>query len=74
MQKDSGQVERIGESGEKKSRIVGGFVGAVLIGVAVLLILAILYFALRKEKTVPPTTPQPTTQSAVLNISPYGYA
>ena len=74
MAKDSGEVERTGVSGERKSRVVGGFVWIVLGGVILILILAIAFFALRGRNSVPESTAQPKTQSEARRAPPYLYA
>ena len=74
MDKGPGELEQPGVSGERKSQIAGGFVGVLFIGIAIGLLLAIVYFAIRKDKTVPPATPQPKTQSLVRDAVPYLYA
>ncbi len=71
MANDGGDLEHIGGSGEKKGRTVGRFVGILLAAIVVVLLLVIGYLALRKGKTVLPSTEQPRKQSLIRLVQPF---
>jgi hypothetical protein len=71
MTNDGGKLEDIGGSSEKKGRMVGGFVGILLAAIVVGLLLVIGYLAVRKDKTLPPSTEQPRKQSLIISVPSY---